>query len=87
MWKKMNRFILIIFAAVFGYLLLSFHVVYFGNAIKVLKKAKLKSIKSNSKSVEQIEELSAKREKVLLKLQSGDEYPDDNADEEDDRWQ
>jgi len=43
MWKKINRFILIILIAVFGYLLLSFHVVYFGNAIKVIKKARLTS--------------------------------------------
>ena len=43
MWKKMNRLLLIIVAAVFGYLLLSFHVVYFGDAVKVLKKARLTS--------------------------------------------
>ena len=43
MWKKINRLLLIIIVAVFGYLLLSFHVVYFGNAVKVLKKARLTS--------------------------------------------
>jgi hypothetical protein len=43
MWKKINRFILIILIAVFGYLLLSFHIVYFGNAIKILKKVRLNS--------------------------------------------
>lgn len=43
MWKKLNRFILIIIIAAAVFSLLSFHVVYFGNAIKILKKARLTS--------------------------------------------
>ena len=43
MWKRLNRFILIIIIAAFGYLLLSFHIVYFGNAVKVLKKVRITS--------------------------------------------
>ncbi|MCJ7772702.1 MAG: hypothetical protein MUP22_06165 [Desulfobacterales bacterium] len=43
MWKKLNRFFLIIIIAATVYSLLSFHVVYFGNAIKILKKARLTS--------------------------------------------
>jgi hypothetical protein len=43
MWKRINRFILIIIIAAAGYILLSFHVVYFGSAVKVLKKARMTS--------------------------------------------
>ena len=43
MWKKLNRFILIIIIAAAVFSLLKFHVVYFGNAVKILKKARLTS--------------------------------------------
>ena len=43
MWINLKRFILVIIIAVLGYLLLSFHIVYFGNGIKILKKARLTS--------------------------------------------
>lgn len=54
----------------------------------VLKKAKLKSIKRNSKSVEQIEKLSEARRSELLKLQSEeDDQAEIQDDLDDDRWQ
>ena len=54
----------------------------------VLKKAKLKSIKNNSKSVEQIEELSEARRKEILLLQSeGDDQDEIQDNPDDDRWQ
>ena len=43
MWINLKRFILVIIIAVLGYLLLSFHIVYFGNGIRILKKARLTS--------------------------------------------
>lgn len=43
MWKRLNRIIIVIIIAAFGYFLLSFHVVYFGDAIKILKKVRLSS--------------------------------------------
>lgn len=54
----------------------------------VLKRVKLKSIKNNSKSVEQIEELSDTRRRELLQLQSEEDDQDEIQDNlEDDRWQ
>jgi len=43
MWKKINRIFLIILIVGLGYFLLSFHIVYFGNAVKVIKKKRLTS--------------------------------------------
>lgn len=43
MWEKLNRLILIVIIAGIGYLLLSFHIIYFGNSVKVLKKARFTS--------------------------------------------
>jgi len=54
----------------------------------VLNKVKLKSIKNNSKSIEQIEELSETRLKELVKLQSEENGQDEIQDDlDDDRWQ
>jgi hypothetical protein len=43
MRKTISRIMLVIVIAVFGYLLLSFHIIYFGDGIKILKKARLTS--------------------------------------------
>lgn len=43
MWKRLNRIIIVIIIVGFGYFLLSFHVIYFGDAIKILKKVRLSS--------------------------------------------
>lgn len=43
MWKNFNRTILILLIMAAGYFLLRFHVVYFGDGLKLIKKARLTS--------------------------------------------
>ncbi len=43
MWQKIKVYVLLVFLGAAGYFLLSYHIIYFGNTIKLLNKLRLTS--------------------------------------------
>lgn len=90
MWKRINRFILIILIAALGYFLLSFHIVYFGNALKIVKKARLTSeytfVNAKGLSAESILKIDTLREAgigdILVKMGKLDKVKKDILEKE-----
>jgi len=76
MLKKMRLFILLAFLGAAGYCLLSYHIIFLGNSVKLLKKSKLTSdytfINASNKSAEFLMRIDTLREadigKVLVEM-------------------
>ena len=66
MWQKIKIYVLFVFLVAAGYFLLSFHIIYFGNTIKLLNKQKLTSehtfVSAANKTAESILRIDTLRE-------------------------
>ncbi len=72
MWKGIRYLVLLVLLGVAGYLMLSYHIIYFGKSFKFLKKSRFTSeytfIWASNKSVESLMRIDTLREAGLGKV-------------------
>lgn len=84
MWQKIKIYVLLVFLGAAGYFLLSYHIIYFGNTIKLLNKLKLTSehtfVSAANKSAESILSIDTLREAGIgnMLVEMGRISPEEN---------